>query len=457
MSDGLHLVVIGGGPAGMSAALAASAAGLRVTLVDEADRLGGQYFRGRQDSLEPESPRAFASANVRINVRSGSVVVDTPKAGTISVWNQVAGTVEHIEWDRMVIATGAYDRPVALPGWTLPGVLGAGGASTLAKLHGVVVGKRALVAGAGPFLLAVADDLSAKGCRVEVIDATAWSASALGLGVIARDPEIAIQATGYLTRLGRRGVKRRYRAMVTAIHGRDHVEGATIHAVDDTWQPLPGTERVVEVDAVCLGFGFVPQLELAQALGCALRRDDAGANYFVRVDAAMRTRVDRIYAAGEVTGTDGKRVAAAEGTLAGLTAARDAGTLSDDEYERRATAVAARLASVRRVADWIGAAFAPRDGLFRLAAPDTILCRCEDVRRRDVDAALASTPPTPYAVKTATRAGMGLCQGRICAPHLSEWLRVAYGYKPPENERPWRIRPPLRPVPMGAWLAGAAR
>jgi hypothetical protein len=84
--------------------------------------------------------------------------------------------------------------------------------------------------------------------------------------------------------------------------------------------------------------------------------------------------------------------------------------------------------------------------------PDTILCRCEDVRRRDADAALAGNPPTPYAVKTATRAGMGLCQGRICAPYLAEWLRVTHGYQPPQDERPWRIRPPLRPVPMGAWL-----
>lgn len=455
MSDGRHLVVVGSGPAGLSAATSAARSGMRVTLIDESDRLGGQYFRGRQDSDEPGSPRAFASTELDVRVISSAAVIDTPSANAISVWRQKDDAVETITWDRLVLATGAYDRAVAIPGWTLPGVMGAGGASTLAKLYGVAAGRRVLVAGSGPFLLAVADDVSAKGCAVEVVDAAPWSASLRGLGAMARDPEIAGQAAGYLARLKRRGVKRRYREMVTAIHGTTRVEGATVHIVDDEWRPIPGTARTTAVDAVCLGYGFVPQLELAQALGCALRRDNRSAAYFVSVDENMRTSASDVYAAGEVTGTDGKRVAVAEGTLAGLAAARDAGALASDEYARQVAPTRRNLGTYRRVADWIRNAFSPRDGLFSLTDPDTIVCRCEDVRRRDMDVALAANPATPYAVKTATRAGMGLCQGRMCGPFIAEWLRVQHGYQPPENERPWRVRPPLRPVPLGAWLPGA--
>jgi NAD(P)H-nitrite reductase large subunit len=243
--------------------------------------------------------------------------------------------------------------------------------------------------------------------------------------------------------------------MVTAIHGSERVEAATVHIVDDRWRPVPGTGRTVTVDAVCLGYGFVPQLELAQALGCTLRRDKRNPAYFVAVDEAMRTSVAGVYAAGEVTGTDGKRVAVVEGMLAGLASARDAGVLSPGDHAGQSAGLRRRLKAYRRVADWIRQSFSPRDGAFALAAPDTIVCRCEDVPRSDMDAALAANPATPYAVKTATRAGMGLCQGRICGPYIAEWLRVQHGYQPPESERPWRIRPPLRPVSLGAWLSGA--
>jgi NADPH-dependent 2,4-dienoyl-CoA reductase/sulfur reductase-like enzyme len=455
MSDGRHLVIVGAGPAGLSAATAAAKAGLRVTLIDESDRLGGQYFRGRQSSDEAGSPRAFAAADLDIRVISNAAVIDTPEPKTVAVWRQHDDIVEAVAWDRLIIATGAYDRAVAIPGWTLPGVMGAGGASTLAKLHGVTPGKRVLVAGSGPFILAVADDLSAKGCKVEIVDAAPWSASVRGLARMARDPEIAAQAIGYLARLKRRGVRRRYREMVTAIHGSERVEAATVHSVDDDWRPVPGTDRTVAVDAVCLGYGFVPQLELAQALGCTLRRDALSAAHFVSVDEAMRTSVPGVYAAGEVTGTDGKRVAVAEGTLAGLAVANDGGVGSPEDHASQAAPWQRRLKAHRRVAEWIRQSFSPHDGLFALPKPDTIVCRCEDVRRSDMDAALAVNPATPYAVKTATRAGMGLCQGRICGPYIAEWLRAQHGYKAPENERPWRIRPPLRPVSLGAWLPGA--
>jgi thioredoxin reductase len=338
----------------------------------------------------------------------------------------------------------------------LPGVLTAGGASTLAKLQGVAPGHRVLVAGSGPFLLAAADDLSALGCRVEIVEATPLAASARGLATIAADPPIAGQTIGLLARLAWRRVRWHHGRLMTRIHGRDRVEAATIQRVDEHWNLIPGSERTIEVDGVCLGFGFVPQLELAQALGCALDYDPIAATHVVAVDAGMRTSEPGVYAAGEATGVGGMRVAMAEGRLAGLTAACDAGAITADDYEAQIATVTAGLKSVRRVADWLRRAYAPRRGLWALSDADTLLCRCEGVTRAEAEAALENNPPTPYAIKTATRAGMGLCQGRICGPYLAEWLQAQHGYEIPPTVRPWRIRPPLRPVPLGAWLASEA-
>jgi NADPH-dependent 2,4-dienoyl-CoA reductase/sulfur reductase-like enzyme len=446
-----QLVVVGGGPAGLSAATRAHDLGMAVTVVDEYDRIGGQYFRGRQDSNAAGSPRRFSRQSPGVQVLANAVVVDTPTDGVLSVWKQ-GGGVQSLTYDALVLATGAYDRTVALPGWTLPGVLTAGGASTLAKAFGVTPGQRMLVAGSGPFLLAVADDLSAKGCDVQAVEATPLGTSVGGLPTIARDAAITRQTIGYLWRLGLRGVRCRYASMVTAIHGDQRVEAATIQRVDREWRPITGSETTVDVDAVCLGFGFVPQLELAQALKCTIGYWEETSDFYVKTDKGMRTSQANVYAAGEVTGIGGVRVAVAEGCLAGLSAAYDMELVAQRDYEAEVRELTHRLVRARRVGDWIRHAFRPRAGLWSLANAETMLCRCEDVTMQAAEEALSNNPATPYAVKTATRAGFGLCQGRICGPYMIEWLRAEHGYRVPEEDRPWRVRPPIRPVPVGEWL-----
>jgi NADPH-dependent 2,4-dienoyl-CoA reductase/sulfur reductase-like enzyme len=435
--------------------MVAAEAGMRVTVIDESAKLGGQYFRGRQASEANGSPRHFRKYQSGIGVILEAAIVDAPAPGFLSVHDRDHG-LRAIGYDALVIATGACDRAIALPGWTLPGVLTAGGASTLAKVHGVAPGRRMLVAGSGAFLLSVAADLAAVGCSVEIVEATRARASARGLAAVAGTPGIARETLGHLARLALHGVRLRYASMVTAIHGGGRVEAATIQRVDAQWNPLPGSARTVAADGVCLGFGFVPQLELAEALGCALAYDEVAACFHLAVDDGMRTSLAGIYGAGEATGIGGMRVAVAEGRLAGLAAARDAGLLSGSEHGARAAPTLRRLRALRRVAGWMRRAYAPRPGLWRLPEPATVLCRCEGVSLAEAAAALEHNPPTPYAVKTATRAGMGLCQGRICSPYLIEWLRSEHGFRPPGGHRPWRVRPPLRPVPLGEWPAAEA-
>ena len=359
--------------------------------------------------------------------------------------------MQHLPYDALVLATGAYDRTVALPGWTLPGVLTAGAAHTLAKAYGVIPGRRVVVAGAGPFLLPVADVLAAHGARVTVIEATRFRSSLRGLPTIARDPAILRQTVGYTARLTARRATRHYGRLVTAILGTDRVEAVTTAAVDAEWRPIAGSERTRPADAVCLGFGFVPQLELAQLVGCRVVYREDSSDFSVWTDPAMRTSERGVYAAGELTGVAGVRAAVLEGALAGLTAASDLGLVPESVRDRRARELNGRLRGARRLAEWIRVTYRPRPGLWSLAPSETVACRCEDVTIGQVESALVSNAVTPYAVKTATRLGMGLCQGRICSPFLIEWLRANRGYRVPQDGRPWVVRPPVRPVPIGDW------
>jgi NADPH-dependent 2,4-dienoyl-CoA reductase/sulfur reductase-like enzyme len=361
--------------------------------------------------------------------------------------------VRRRRFDVLVVATGAYDRPVPLPGWTLPGVVTAGAAHTLAKAHGITPGRRIVVAGSGPFLLPVGDVLSEHGSAVEIVEATPFSVSLRGLRALVRDPEVLLQAGGYLGRLTARRARRSYGQGVTAIHGDHRVEAVTIEKLDDNWSPIAGTARIVPADGVCLGFGFVPQLELAQLLGCRIGYRADSSDFHVVVDSAQRTSRDGVYAAGEVTGTAGVRVARSEGQLAGLAAALDAGLVTAARFDELASRIRRRLSRLEGVAEWVRLAYRPRSGIWALARPSTIVCRCEDVPLEAVAHAVESNEASPIAAKSVTRAGMGLCQGRICSPYLVEWLRSQRGFEVPGDAWPWSVRPPIRPVPLGQWAS----
>ena len=445
-----RLVVAGGGPAGIMAAVEGSRRGLAVTLVDENASMGGQFFRGRQASTSPGSPRYLAASAPDVQTLAGTLICDAPADGRLAVWSESRG-VEEIPYDFLVIATGAYDRTVAIPGWTLPGVLTAGASHTLAKVHGLTLGRRAVVAGAGPFLLPVADVLAAHGSRVTVVEATRFRSSLSGLIELAGDPAVLMQAAGYTVRLTARRASRRYGRMVTAIHGRDRVEGVTIHRVDSIWRPIAGSQVTLEADTVSIGFGFVPQLDLAQLVGCDIRYRADSSDFAVVTDRGMRTSRRHTYAAGEVTGVGGVRVGVVEGQIAGLSAAFDAGLVETAQYASSLRDLCRRLRPRARIAEWIRTTYRPRQGLWGLAQPSTVMCRCEDVTIAGAAAVLEVTAATPIALKTATRAGMGLCMGHICGPYITEFLRAHYGFEVPSGTRPWSLRPPIRPVPLGAW------
>ncbi|WP_164234840.1 NAD(P)/FAD-dependent oxidoreductase [Microbacterium hydrocarbonoxydans] len=427
--SGARVIVIGAGPAGLAAAAAAAGGGADVVLVDEGERAGGQFWRhhprftdrrlqhqlGRFDELRRglDRVRVLSSASVW-RVEPGSPLRVYALIGPADAADRRG---EILEADAVVVATGAHDRVLPVPGWTLPGVTSAGAAQALAKRDGIALGRSTVVAGAGPFLLPVAQSISLLGGEVaEVVEAASAGTVLRGWGARPWELTAAAGKAGelgsYLASLVRSRTPYRFGSAVTRIHGVSSVEAVTVQRVDARWRPIAGTERTVHCDAVALGHGFTPRLETAIQFGCEITSDR-----FVRVDSQQLTSVPGVYAAGEVTGIGGADAALAEGEIAGLAAA---GVAEADLRYR------APLAARRRMR-----AFAFRLGVHRIHQgwtawldEDTVVCRCESVTKATVrEYAHASS----RGMRLATRAGLGACQGRTCGRSVEEILGTPIG------------------------------
>jgi NADPH-dependent 2,4-dienoyl-CoA reductase/sulfur reductase-like enzyme len=408
-NDTAEVVVVGAGPAGIAAAVHAAEAGARTLVLDEQTRPGGQVWRGEP----PRAARAWLDRLARSGVTrlDRAAVVDAPRPGELLVERE--GRPLRVGYERLVLATGARELFLPFPGWTLPGVVGAGGAQALLKAGARFDGLRVVVAGSGPLLPAAAAALKRSGARVVgVVEQAPLPRLAAFAASLWREPGKLAEGLGYGATLA--GVPYRTGAWVREAIGRDAVEGLRVTDGRREWSWA--------CDVLACGFGLVPSLELPRLLGCETTGDA------VVVDAAQRTSVDSVFAAGELVGVAGVDQALATGAIAGLAAAgREApGRLLRER------------ARARRFGERLAAAFALRDELKTLARPETTLCRCEDVPLGRVAGAT-----TAREAKLDARAGMGPCQGRVCGPALA-FLRGL----PPDT-----VRPPLVPVPIGVLAA----
>ncbi|MEV8095363.1 FAD-dependent oxidoreductase [Kitasatospora sp. NPDC085879] len=461
------LAIVGAGPAGLAAAVTAAGLGLRCALLDAAERPGGQYYRhpapglgaARPDRLHHHWP-AFAALLRRLDAHTRAGRVDhlsghhvwTAEPGETWRLHAVvgpggpssagsAGRAAVVEARAVLLATGAYERQLPFPGWTLPGVVTAGGAQAMLKSGLVLPGRRIVVAGSGPLLLAAAASLATAGARVPAVveagDYLGYARTPAALAALARNPGKLGEGARHAALLLRHRVRLRPRSAVVEAHGEDRVTAVTVARLDADWRPVPGTGRRIACDALAVGHGLLPQIELATELGAATRTGPDGA-VALAVDERLRTNLPGLWAAGETCGVGGADLALVEGEIAAR--------------EIAGRPVPAALRSLRRrrraFADLLAAAHRPGPGWTDWLTPRTDVCRCEEVTaariREAVDELGAGDART---VKLLTRAGMGWCQGRMCGPAVA---CLAGGGPPRPDSRPLAC-----PVPL-AHLADAA-
>ncbi|MEP6598440.1 MAG: NAD(P)/FAD-dependent oxidoreductase [Actinomycetota bacterium] len=406
------LVVVGGGPAGLAAARTAARSGADVLLVDASARLGGQIWRQPASGALPEPMRSVL-AHPRIEVRAGTTVWRAaPRSGSGAVLSLSDRT--QVEARTVVLATGASELVLPFPGWDLPGVVTPGAAQALLKAHGVPIGRRVVVAGTGPFLWPVAAALHGAGVRVaalvEAAPLTRLVAVAAGL---ARHPRLVAQTASYLRSILAARIPVLSGRAVVAAHGVDAVRSVTVAANDGSGR------REIPVDAVCVGWGFVPSVELARALGCHETPHPFRPLCTVDVDAHQATTVPGVFAAGEPTGVGGVVVASAEGTIAGAGVARWLGAGSADVAAARTT-----LRRARRAAALLDRGFPLPMSWPGWLTPETMVCRCEEVTWAQVADAVDAGITDVRAIKGQVRCGMGWCQGRVCGPAIQSAVAI---------------------------------
>lgn len=417
-SDSCDVLIVGAGPAGMAAAVAAAPGGASIVVIDDNPAPGGQIWRDGPGAALLPAARKWRDAlerHANIRVRSGTRTVAVPAPNELLLEDPEGAT--RMRWRKLILCTGARELLLPFPGWTLPGVTGAGGLQALIKAGMPVEGERIVIAGSGPLLLAAAATARAAGAKVLRIAEQASFASVARFGAsLARWPGKAAQAVTLAD------AQYRTSSRIVSAQGTSQVESARLRQ----------DKREVDIacERIACGFGLTPNTQLGQMLGCALTASGGGAQALA-VDALQATSVPGIYAAGECTGFGGSERALAQGAIAGHAAVGN---------EREAKAHDGERARWNAFAAQLHRSFALADDIKRMPRPDTLVCRCEDVPF----SALAGCTGWTDA-KLHRRCGMGACQGRICG----DAAQFLFGWTPPVP------RPPLSPVRI-ATLAGLA-
>ena len=478
------VAVVGAGPAGLAAAVAAAEAGAFVVVVDAGAQPGGQFWRHRPESVVPRPDgkghhgwRTYldlrslfdaARHNGQISylpcrqvwmaeaVDAGFILRTTPTTAATSRYGEADGG-STVAARRLVLCPGGYDRQLPVAGWDLPGVMTAGGIQALIKGHGVLPGRSFIIAGTGPFLLPVAAGIAEAGGKVQaVLESSSPTAWLPHLRAAAGVPEKALEGAEYAAVFARHRIPYRTRAIVTEVLGAEppdagspgssRVTGVRTSKVDAQGRIRPGTERTYsDVDVVGFGWGFTPQLELPLSLRAETRLDTDGSLVGV-VTERQESSVPGLFLAGEVTGVGGASLAVLEGLTAGAFAAAGPGPAaaapSHDVARHRIFADAMHRAHPVPAAwqDWL--------------TPETIVCRCEEVTASEITAARESLGAgDARSLKSVTRTGMGWCQGRVCG-FAASCLGAGTGTAPTaENLAASAKRPLAAPVAIGELAA----
>lgn len=457
--DSTDLAIIGAGPAGLAAAATVAGTGASVVLLDEQPLPGGQIYRGVEmvQMLRPKTfgffgPEFAAGADLAKAVR-GSAVDYRP--GSV-VWDVSPDLVLHYSRDgrsrglaarHVLIASGALERPVPIPGWTLPGVMTVGALQILLKADALVPRVPAVLAGAGPLLLLLAVQYLRAGAPptaiVETVPKDAYRRSARHLPQALRGWRSLLKGRGWMRDLARAGVPWYRGCTGLGIEGGDRAEAL---AFDHD-----GGRRRIAADVIALHQGVVPNTQLTRLVGCAHDWDSAQRCFRPRLDAWLASTVEGIWVAGDGGGIAGAKAAEWQGRLAGLAIAGRLGRLDERDRDRQAAPLRTALARELAVRPLLDALYHPSPEVL-CPADDVIVCRCEEVTAGRVREAVRLGCPGPNQAKSFLRCGMGPCQGRLCGLTVTEIIARERGLDPAEIGS-YRIRPPLKPLPLAELAA----
>lgn len=446
------IVIIGAGPAGMSAAIEARSHAASVFVLDEHSYAGGQIYKGasraRPALLNALGPSYSAGARLIEKFAESGTVHET----RASVWHIDAegivvyskdGRVHRVVAKRIVIATGAQERPFPVPGWTLPGVMSAGAAQIALKTSQAAA-PGAVFVGRGPLLFLIAAQYARLGVRVRaVIETTRFLNYVRAVG----HPYSGLSGARYIVTgleliwtIRRAGIPIFFGASDVQIEGEDKVESLTFRQ-GGRWR------RIDRLENVFLHQGVIPNLALAAAAGCRRSWDKDNLNWTIDVDQYGRSSQPRIFLAGDAATIIGADCAPVSGELAALAAAHQIALVPDEAYRAKSARLIAELRRKTGSRAFFEVLYRPTGKSHLPDCDGTVICRCEDIKLSDVRQFVAAGGFDVNQFKSESRCGMGPCQGRMCGLTLSSILARELD-RDPRNMGPQRVRPPVTPVPL---------
>ena len=453
MPHNFDLIILGAGPAGMSAARRACALGLDVGVVDEQPAPGGQVWRNVEHATARRSAEAFGSdyesgaALARAFRACGATYLPGTQVWEIEpgfrVYTRNADRLDILFSRTLLIATGAVERAVPFPGWTLPGVMTVGAAQILMKSADDIPDRPVWIAGSGPLPLLYAQQLLESGGAIAGILDTAprtnrYEALPHAMKALACWDELLE---------GARWIRRLRRSAIAVIRGVTEIEAFGASKVDGIrYHTDAGNESTVPATLLLVHEGVVPDIHMTLALGCRHEWNDAQQCFVPTSNEWGETSERGAYVAGDGSGIGGVRAACAAGEIAALAIARALGRLTEADTQQGACEPRRLRTRALALRPFLDALYRPRPQLAQ-PADDTIVCRCEHVTAGAIRAAVRGAAGEPNQVKAATRCGMGPCMGRLCGLTVAHLIAGTSGRSVAETGL-YRVRPPLRPITL---------
>lgn len=451
-------VIVGAGPAGVRAAEALVAHGLRPVVVDEAPRWGGQIYRqppagfsrpkealygfeaGRADAVH----EAMAGILDKVDYRPDTLVWSA-EGGKLDLLHH--GLMSTLPYSHLIVATGAADRVLPFPGWTLPGVYTLGAAQVALKFQGCAIGSRVVFAGTGPLLYLIAYQYARAGAKVAaVLDTASFAGKAAAVPAMLRQPALLAKGLYYLGWLRMHGIAVHQGVELVRATGDERVQA--MH-----WRKAGRTQEIA-CDGVGFGYALRPETQLADLLGCRFRYDSLQRGALPERDAMGRSSVAGVYLAGDGAGIMGADAAEWAGERAALALLADTGHRID---VARAASLENQLSRTAAFREGLERAFPFPTGWAAAAPDELVVCRCEEITAGELRQCVADTGAREMnRLKALTRVGMGRCQGRTCGVAAAEILAQACAAQPDAVGR-LRGQAPIKPLPFSAMAAQAMK
>lgn len=463
MRPELDLIVIGGGAAGVTAASRARELGLKTLLLDEQAALGGNAYRNIDHNASSELQltaalgEGYLAGRDVIGECSGTdedhwrnvQVWHLDQSGMVGVLRE--GRAEFLQARRVLVASGAMERPVPIPGWTLPGVMTVGACQTLLKSSSLVPAGPILMAGSGPLLLLTACQLLALGVPVRAVVMSTPRRQYLAAGLrelpaAVRMPRALAEGLGWLARLRRGGIPIFHGAESLSVIGSDQATGLEFRTGRRSHR--------LDGDLILLHEGIVPDTSLTMACDCAHEWDEQQLCWRPRTDPWGRTSAAAVYVAGDAARILGAAAAPLSAALAALAIACDLDHISAPERDRGARPLRTALARHQGFRRFLDLLYRPPRTIRGAIADDTIVCRCEGVTAGDLRRVIRLGCLGPNQAKSFTRCGMGSCQGRICGLAVTEIFAAECDRRPQEIGH-FRVRPPVKPLTLEQFASAA--